>query len=119
VCTPATTIKIAKNISRSAPNVYSFVSHLYGVFARFSFKATPDKKTFIPAVCNDFPKDAIKCIQSLPNGKIDITLRNEGLARAVIADRIRLNGPKGRPQPVGFWTTFLYVHQYLPSVLST
>jgi hypothetical protein len=47
---------------------------------RFSFETTPEKKVFIRAVCNDLPKDVIKCIQSLPNGKIDITLRNEGLA---------------------------------------
>jgi hypothetical protein len=54
---------------------------------RFSFDTTPDKKGFIQAVSGDLPRDSIK---SLPNGKIDITLRNEGLDRALIADRIRL-----------------------------
>jgi hypothetical protein len=69
-------------------------------------------------VSGELPKDSIKCIQTLPNGKIDITLRDEGLARALIADGIRLHGTKVRPQPVGFRTTFVYVH-YLPSELST
>jgi hypothetical protein len=82
------------------------------------FDSTPDKKIFIQAVSGDLPKDSVKCIQSLPNGKIDITLRNEGLARALIADGIRLNGTKVKPQPVGLRTTFVYVH-YLPSELST
>jgi hypothetical protein len=84
----------------------------------FSFDSTPDRKIIIQAVSGDLPKDSVKCIQSLPNGKIDITLRNEGLARALIANGIRLNGTKVKPQPVGFRTTFVYVH-YLPSELFT
>ena len=85
---------------------------------RFKFDSLPNQKDFIDAVCSALPKDSVKCIQTLPGNNIDLTLRNENVVQTLLHDGIRLNGERIKPRPLGFRTTYVYVH-YLPSKMSS
>ena len=57
---------------------------------------------------------SVKCIQTLPGNRIDLIMRNDEAVVKLLQDGIKIDGARVRPKPLGFRTTWVYVH-YLPS----
>lgn len=83
---------------------------------RFDFGSgiAPEKKQLIKACADVVPESHIKCIQTLPGNRVDLTLRNEDSVTDIICSGIALNGNVIKPRALGFRTTYVYI-QYLPS----
>ena len=81
---------------------------------RFSFDTIPFRKDFIDAVADLVVQDQIKCVQTLPGGRVDLTLRTEDSVDTILREGIYLDGELVKPRPLGVKLTSVYVH-YLPS----
>ena len=104
----------AKNIPRrlDISSGYNQVSRTKTV--RFRFEVLPDKKDFLEAVLQVLQHEHVKTIQTLPGGRVDLTVRHDDNVTDIVHCGIDLNGETWFPKPLGFRTTYAYV-QYLPS----
>ena len=85
---------------------------------RFDFEVMPDKKEFLAAVVDVVEPEFVKCIQTLPGGRVDLTLRHDECVLDILNSGIQLNGSIVKPRALGFRTTYVYI-QYLPTELSS
>ena len=109
----------AQNIPVS-PGIQSGVSSTVNrkKTVRFKFDPLPDKKDFLRAVLNVLDHEHVKCIQTLPGGRVDLTVRHDDNVADILHSGIDLHGETWFPKPLGFDTTYAYV-QYLPSEMSS
>ena len=85
---------------------------------RFEFESMPDIKKFLKAVVVDFPEEQIKCVQSLPGNRLDLTLRHEESVTEILYNGVTFEGRVIKPRPLGFRITYAYV-QYLPTEMAS
>ena len=82
----------------------------------FDLDDFPSRSTFIEAVLKVTEEKAVKCIQTLPGNRIDLTVRSDAAVMELLQEGIKVDGTRVRPKPLGFRTTWVYIH-YLPSEL--
>lgn len=85
---------------------------------RFKFEVLPDKQDFLGAVLALLDPQHVKCVQTLPGARVDLTLRHDDNVTDIIHTGIELLGETWYPKPLGFRTTYAYV-QYLPSEMTS